>query len=195
MSSRICDGRHSRSAIYNLFQELTTRNDLPHSAAPDGNGLNNILVRFASKQDLEAIYGVEDESFSDPYPHDLIAKLLRDCPNTFFVAEYSPATIAGYCVASEKGKSAHLISIGVLRKYRRRGIGTALIQRLLANLSPTVKELRLEVKRDNREAIVLYEELGFKQVGLIENYYQDGSTALKMLFGLQDKDASGGETE
>jgi len=195
MSSRIGDGRHSKSALYNLFQELTTRNYLSHSAAPDGNGLNKILVRFATRQDLEAIYAVEDESFSDPYPDDLIAKLLRDCLNYFFVAEYPPGTIAGYCVASEKGTTAHLISIGVLRKYRRRGFGTALIQRLLANLSPSVKELRLEVKRDNREAIVLYEELGFKHVGLIENYYRDGSSAVKMFLALKGTRVSGSRTE
>jgi ribosomal-protein-alanine N-acetyltransferase len=157
--------------------------------------LNSVLVRFASKHDLEAIYGVEDESFSDPYPHNLIAKLLRDCPTTFFVAECSPGIIAGYCVASEKGKSAHLISIGVLRMYRRRGVGTALIQRLLASLNARVKELRLEVKRDNREAIVLYEELGFKQVGLIDHYYQDGSTAVKMTLALKGTGGSESGTE
>ena len=152
-------------------------------------------VRSASRQDLETICEIEDESFSEPYPHDLIAKLLHDCPNTFFVAEYPPGTIVGYCVAAEKGKSAHLISIGVLRRHRRRGFGRALIQRLLANLNPRVEELRLEVKRDNGAAINLYEELGFKQIGSIDNYYQDGSTAVKMLLKLKETRALRSETD
>ncbi len=142
-------------------------------------------VRLANQQDLAAVYRVEDESFSEPYPHDLIAKLLHDYPDTFFVVEYPAGTVVGYCVATTAGKSAHLISVGVLSKYRRRGFGTALIQRLQANLNPRVEQLRLEVKRDNIDAITLYECLGFIREGEIENYYEDGCTAVKMLLSLR----------
>ena len=130
---------------------------------------------------------VEDDSFSEPYPHDLIANLLRDCPSGFFVAETPAGTIVGYCVAAEKGNGAHLISIGVLRECRRRGIGTALIRVLLANLNPRVKELRLEVKEGNREAIKLYEAMGFRKVGSIRDYYEDGSAAVEMHLTIDEK--------
>jgi ribosomal-protein-alanine N-acetyltransferase len=117
----------------------------------------------------------------------LLAKLLRDYPDSFLVAEATPETIVGYCVASHEGGSAHLISIGVLREYRRRGIGRELIQALLGNLSSAVAELRLEVKQGNTEAIKLYQGLGFREVNCIENYYEDGSPALKMRLTLNDK--------
>jgi len=151
-----------------------------------GDCLNPIHIRLASQRDLKGICLVEDDSFSEPYPHDLIAKLLRDCPGNFFVAEYLAGTIVGYCVAAENEEWAHLISIGVLREYRRRGVGRALIQRLLSNLSSRVKDLRLEVKQGNREAIMLYEELGFRRVNCVENYYEDGSAAVKMLLSIDD---------
>ena len=151
--------------------------------------MNPILVRFARASDLEAICRVEDDSFSRPYPHKLIAKLLRDHTQTFFVAEFPPGTIVGYCVAAEKGSSAHLISIGVISEYRRQGFATALIERLIASLNPKTRELRLEVRQDNTEAIMLYQELGFKNVELIESYYEDGSTAVKMLLTLEDAHA------
>jgi len=61
-----------------------------------------------------------------------------------------------------------------------------LIQRLLSNLNSRVKELQLEVKQVNREAITLYEELGFKQIDRVENYYEDGSTAVKMLLTIDE---------
>ena len=144
-------------------------------------GLSPIKIRLAREADLEGVGLVEDGSFSEPYPRVLIAGLLRDCPNGFLVAESPQGTVVGYCVAAEGGKWAHLISIGVLREYRRRGIGTALIRRLLANLSSRVKEVRLEVNEGNTEAMMLYEKLGFKQVGSIQNYYKDGSAAAQML--------------
>jgi ribosomal-protein-alanine N-acetyltransferase len=125
----------------------------------------------------------------------LLAKFLRGHPGGFFVAEVPSGTIVGYCVASEDGDSAHLISIGVLREYRRRRVGTALIQALLENVSPKVRELRLEVKQGNAEAIKLYKDLGFRQVNLIENYYEDGSPALKMRLTLHNDIHEGAESE
>ena len=157
--------------------------------------MSEFEVRVASQGDLESIYLIEDESFAKPYPHDLIAKLLRDCPDTFLVVGHSPGGIVGYCVACEDGRSAHLISIGVLQEYRRRGVGTALIQGLLRNLNPRVNEMLLEVKSENMDAVRLYEKLGFKQVEVIDGYYQDGSTAVKMVLNLRGARASFGETK
>lgn len=154
-----------------------------------GDSLNPIQIRFARQRDLNGICLVEDDSFSKPYPRDLIANLLRDCQGSFLVAEYLPGTIVGYCVAAEKGNWAHLISVGVLRQYRRRGVGKALIRRLIASLSSRVNELRLEVKEGNREAIMLYKEMGFEQMGSIRNYYEDGSSAVKMLLRIDEAHA------
>ena len=148
--------------------------------------LNPIQIRGAREKDLVGICQVEDGSFSKPYPHDLIANLLRDCAGSFFVAEYTPGTIVGYCVAAEEERSAHLISLGVLRQYRRSGIGTALVRRLIANLNSTVKEVWLEAKENNREAIKLYEKMGFKQMSTLQNYYEDGSSAVEMLLTIED---------
>jgi ribosomal protein S18 acetylase RimI-like enzyme len=69
--------------------------------------------------DLPAISAIEVDSFTDPYPPALMERLQRDNPGNFFVAENNSSKIVGYCVASEKGEFAHLISIGVLREYRR----------------------------------------------------------------------------
>jgi len=143
---------------------------------------------------LEGICGVEDDSFSEPYPHRLLAKLLRVSPDGFFVSEAQPGTIVGYCVATCDGSSAHLISIGVLREYHRHGVGTALIQALLRNFGPRIVDLRLEVKVGNTEAIELYEGLGFRQVNLVENYYEDGSAAVKMQLTIDDALRKGGES-
>ena len=149
--------------------------------------LNSVRIRRATQGDLEGICRIEDDSFTEPYPHNLLAKLLRDCPDNFFVAEATPRNLVGYCVASQDGNIAHLISIGVLREYRRRGVGTELTQALIGSLGSAVGELRLEVKQGNTEAIQLYEGLGFRQVNFIENYYGDGSPALKMWLTLNGK--------
>ena len=148
--------------------------------------MNGVQVRRATRNDLESICQIEDASFSEPYPRALMVRLLRDHPAGFFVAEISSGKIVGYCVYSKEGKLAHLLSIGVLQEYRRRKIATSMIQTLLEQLSSRVRELWLEVNTTNDEAVKFYEGLGFNRVMIIENYYSDGSHALRMRLALDD---------
>jgi len=115
-------------------------------------------------------------------------RLQRDNPESFFVVENDSSKVVGYCVASEKGEFAHLISIGVLSEYRRKGVGVALLKALLAWLSqrPRVKEVWLEAKAGNGAAVKFYERFGFEVVRRIENYYSDGSPALIMRLLMQE---------
>jgi len=150
------------------------------------SGMNSFRVRAATQDDLPAIYQIEDASFSDPYPHRLLARLLNDKSNDFLVAEMEIGRVVGYCVASKESGIAHLLSIGVLLEYRERGVGTALVRKLLENAGPGVKGMTLEVKKGNYEAIRLYESLGFKPVEVIAGYYSDGSAAVKMQLNIHD---------
>jgi ribosomal-protein-alanine N-acetyltransferase len=92
--------------------------------------------------------------------------------------------VVGYCVCSKKGKLAHLISIGVLLEYRRRKVATSLIQEMLSQLNSRIRELWLEVNTSNEEAVRFYEGFGFTRVMILENYYSDGSPALRMRLAL-----------
>ena len=137
-------------------------------------------MRQATKNDLPLICAIEDGSFPEPYPPSLMERLQRDYSSGFLVVENLSGELVGYCVASEHGSLGHLISIGVLGEYRRRGIGTILLRTLLTRLKPSVNELWLEVHIENEGAIRFYERFGFGRMMIIENYYADGSHALRM---------------
>ncbi|HVO85303.1 MAG TPA: GNAT family N-acetyltransferase [Syntrophobacteria bacterium] len=92
-------------------------------------------------------------------------------PENFLVAEGK--RILGYVVFTPKG---HLISLVVARRYRRRGIGTRLIEEVM-RLSPRIP-LRLEVRVGNHGARRFYESLGFGKVETMASYYPDGEDAL-----------------
>ena len=81
---------------------------------------------------------------------------------------------------------AHLISIAVLTESRRKGVASALVRGLIEYLEARrVDEFWLEVKQGNKEAIRLYEKFGFAKVMILENYYSDGSPALRMRISLK----------
>ena len=149
-------------------------------------GISSYRIRAATNADLAAIHRLENVAFSDPYPRRLLARLLKECPDSFFVAESESGAVVGYCVASAEGEIAHLISIAVLPGHRRYGIGSALLRKLIASMSAAVKEMVLEVKVGNTEAIKLYEELSFKRIETIEHYYSDGAAAVKMRLAIHD---------
>jgi ribosomal-protein-alanine N-acetyltransferase len=147
----------------------------------DDVSLSSFVVREATKNDLPLICEIEDGSFPDPYPPSLMERLQRDHSEGFLVAESDSGMLVGYCVASENGSLAHLISIGVLDEYRGRGVGTILLKTLLARLNErAINELWLEVNVGNEAAIRFYERFGFVRAMIIDSYYADRSNALRM---------------
>ena len=111
---------------------------------------------------------------------------MQEIGNGFLVAEEAPDKLVGYCVSSIEGRMAHLISIAVLTESRRKGVATSLVRDLIEYLEARrVDELWLEVKQENKEAIKLYEKFGFAKVMILENYYSDGSPALRMRMSLR----------
>ena len=147
--------------------------------------MNRFRIRLATSSDLHQICIIEDDSFPAPYPPALLERLLQQYPDTFFAAADSSGKLVGYCVSALEGKLAHLISIAVLREHRRNGVGSTLLQNLITfSERHGVEELWLEVNSGNKEAIGLYDKFGFTSVMILENYYSDGSAALRMRLSL-----------
>jgi ribosomal-protein-alanine N-acetyltransferase len=82
--------------------------------------------------------------------------------------------IAGYIVARETAGELHINNVAVREQYRRRGIGRALLGRVVIearNLGVTTAFL--EVRSGNTAARALYEQCGFKAIARRSNYYSD----------------------
>ncbi len=156
------------------------------ASVPEDEDLDSAAytIRRASITDLYDVCMIEENSFDDPYPRVLLAELLRRCPASFVAVDVDGRVI-GYCVSSMRAEEAHLISIAVLGSRRRIGIAKTLINELKRFLSDRgVMTLFLEVRVDNGTAIRLYSRLGFRRVRIIDRYYSNGASALKMQIGL-----------
>jgi ribosomal-protein-alanine N-acetyltransferase len=97
-------------------------------------------------------------------------------------------SIKSILTRSYYGKVAHLVSIAVLKEYRRRGIGSRLLDETIkASIKYyDVESIYLEVRVSNIPAIRLYEKFGFKKVRLIKGYYMDGEDAYVMVRRLKE---------
>ena len=82
--------------------------------------------------------------------------------------------IAGYIVARESAGELHINNVAVRDQFRRRGIGSALLTRIMeAARRLKVKVAFLEVRSGNLAAQALYEKTGFKAIARRPDYYSD----------------------
>jgi ribosomal-protein-alanine N-acetyltransferase len=82
--------------------------------------------------------------------------------------------VAGYIIARESAGELHINNVAVRDQYRRRGIGSA----LLARIMDTAKRLKvqvafLEVRSGNQAAQALYQKIGFQAIARRPDYYSD----------------------
>ncbi|MEM2880621.1 MAG: ribosomal protein S18-alanine N-acetyltransferase [Candidatus Methanomethylicaceae archaeon] len=146
---------------------------------------NSAEVRDATLNDLNEIYAIEKESFSDPYPKPLLKAFFYH-PGAYIVAVVR-GKVVGYAIGIIRFRSlGHIISIAVEKDFRGKGIGKKLLHELIKRLSGMgAKKIRIEVRESNEIAINLYKKTGFTTKEKISRYYPDGEDALVMFIDLQ----------
>jgi ribosomal-protein-alanine N-acetyltransferase len=136
-------------------------------------------VRRLAYSDLPSVISIERRSFPSPWSLAMFVLELSK-PSGICLAATDGEELFGYLVCSRYDRVWHLMNVAVAPDRRRLGIATRLINQLLetsGNELPTT----LEVRVSNREAIAMYEGLGFRSAGVRPRYYQDnGEDALIM---------------
>ena len=111
-----------------------------------------------------------EELFKDIFKQELKVNIYSK------IAVYKENDILGFLVYDLIYDRIELEYIGVKKEYRKKNIGSKLMEYLInKNLS-----ISLEVDISNINAINLYEKYGFKKVSIRKNYYE-GKDAYLML--------------
>lgn len=107
-------------------------------------------IRLANKEDAWAMYQVEKNSFATPWSYDSFAENVRHGLSVYFLAEYSGQVVGfgGMLIVMEE---AHIMNVAVLPNFRKKGIGRALLQAMIAeagrrNASAMFLEARSAIK-------------------------------------------------
>ncbi len=146
---------------------------------PDGpEGLRwevgDVSVRLAQPEDLETVCAIEAQSFSNPWQPDTFRSLLRRDRVRIFVAELPGEGVVGYAVMWWVLEEGELANLAVSESHQGRGIGSSLLDHVLAHAkTESVESLFLEVRASNRRAQRLYLARSFCQVGVRRGYYQN----------------------
>jgi len=131
------------------------------------------MIRKFTNSDLDAILRIEEEAFpKSPYNRFIFLYYAEAYPGNFLVYAYDDAgtglsEIAGYIIFYPQG---HIVSIAVHSAYRRRGIGTELVDEVLKRTEGIAS---VELRASNEVAKTFYTHLGFSLRTIIPQYYGD----------------------
>jgi [ribosomal protein S18]-alanine N-acetyltransferase len=129
--------------------------------------LSSILIRAAHERDYSAVSRIQTRSpETAQWP-------LGDYSNYPLLLAICNNEIAGFCSWRQTiADEAEILNIAVDPSYRRRGVGSALLNAVCDQANGTIF---LEVAEDNTAAMALYRKLGFEPSGIRLGYYAKGS--------------------
>lgn len=130
------------------------------------------VVRVASPQDIDAILGIENRVFSDPWSPESFTPDFTD-PYTWFRVLEVDGAIAGYVIARIVARQGEIANIAVDVCHQRAGFGGTLLDAAVAATDSAMCEaVWLEVRMSNEPAQRLYASRGFEPIGRRKGYYR-----------------------
>jgi ribosomal-protein-alanine N-acetyltransferase len=139
--------------------------------------LQDIAIVRMSEHDLLEVVEIEEQSGLSRWGWAAYyAELQGGNRDLMLVAKpyLASAPIAGYIVARETAGELHINNVAVRSEYRRRGIGAALLNRVLDEARQRkAKAAFLEVRSANHAAQTLYEKCGFRAIARRADYYYE----------------------
>lgn len=131
-----------------------------------------MIIRKMTKEDINWVYKIEEESFSMPWSISSFEKELENDLTYYIIAEID-GKIVGYMGMWVVLGEGQVTNIAVAKAYRGKGIGKALLAHILEYAKQTdIKMLFLEVRESNRVARKLYESYGFSPIARRKAYYR-----------------------
>lgn len=145
--------------------------------------IDSIVLRPGCVADIPALVALEQQCFqTDRLSRRSFHHMLTRAHGVLTVAEGAPGEVVGYgLVLFHAGTSlARLYSLAVSDAARGHRLGERLLRAAEDQaLAEGCVALRLEVRPDNVAAIALYERLGYRLFGVLPDYYEDHSEALR----------------
>ena len=132
-----------------------------------------VHIRWMIRRDMPEVLDIEKESFEFPWMEEDFIRCLRQRNCIGMVAEYEDLVV-GFMIYELHKTRIHVLNFSVADEYRRRGVGSQMVAKLIAKLSSQRRSrIALEVRETNLAAQLFFRENGFRAVSVLRAYYED----------------------
>ncbi len=131
-------------------------------------------IRSYSRDDLPLLVNLEKEAFGEAAYTRRMLKVMFESPKSIcFIAESEHGILGYICALPLTREEADIESIAVDPRSQRSGLGTFLFDKMEAELiSRGYREIVLEVRENNTQALNFYRKRGFKVTEYLSSYYK-----------------------
>jgi ribosomal-protein-alanine N-acetyltransferase len=139
-------------------------------------------LRPYQPSDFENLYRIDQACFPPgiAYGRPEMKFYLRSKGSHCLIAEVD-GEVGGFILTEQSAEIAHIVTLDVLEAYRRRNIGSRLLE--AAEQAAAVQGARLmylETATSNKAAIALWKKRGYREIVTIAGYYGPGLDAFEM---------------
>ncbi len=140
-----------------------------------------VHVRWMIRRDMPEVVAIERESFEFSWSEEDFTHCLRQRNCIGMVAEMADSVVAFMIYELHRTK-LHMLNFAVLRSHRRLGIGTRMMDKIVAKLTPDRRgRIVLEVRETNLAAQLFFRRLGFRATTVLKDFYQDSTEDAYMM--------------
>ena len=133
-----------------------------------------VSIRRMGVGDAAVVAAIEAATFARPWSEAAFRQEMEKNPVARYLVAERDGQVIGYAGAWIVLDESHVTNVAVAEAERGKGIGIALMEKLLWYLSNLgAAYATLEVRESNTRAQAMYTKLGFVKVGKRKKYYED----------------------
>ena len=141
-----------------------------------------IEIRDMELKDIDRVMEIESKTFIAPWKKDEMLYEFNDNKFANMAVILKDNYIVGFYDYWVTFDSATIAQIAIDPLYQRQQLGSLLMKEILTDAkNKKVRNITLEVRKNNEKAVNLYLKYGFKQVLIKEQYYSNGDDAIYMI--------------
>jgi [ribosomal protein S18]-alanine N-acetyltransferase len=132
-----------------------------------------VHIRWMIRRDMPEVLRTEKGSFEFPWLDEDFIRCLRQRNCIGMVAEHEDR-VAGFMIYELHKNRIHVLNFAVAAEYRRRGVGSQMVAKLIGKLSSQRRSrIILEIRETNLAAQLFFRENGFRAVSVLHSFYED----------------------
>src|SRR6478672_12399614 len=146
-----------------------------------------VHIRWMIRRDMPEVLRAEQASFDYAWTEDDFLRCLRQRNCIGMVAEHDDRVV-GFMIYELHKTKLHVLNFAVAPEWRRVGIGTQMVTKLVGKLSSHRRtRITLAVRETNLAAQLFFKALEFRGVRVLRGYYEDsGEDAFLMQYRIAD---------